>query len=97
MSGTRLQRLPTVNGTELHILAKKDWGSNLHSRVANVLDFRRHYGNEVAHPPGTINVAGVFKSMVNLLVVGRSVGYLLVAMNYVWEGGCHNKGRCPGN
>ena len=27
MPRSRLQRLPTVNGTELHILAKKDWGS----------------------------------------------------------------------
>jgi hypothetical protein len=27
MPRTRLQRLPTVSGTELHILAKKDWGS----------------------------------------------------------------------
>jgi hypothetical protein len=27
MPKTRLQRLPTVSGTELHILAKKDWGS----------------------------------------------------------------------
>ena len=27
MPRTRLQRLPTVSGMELHILAKKDWGS----------------------------------------------------------------------
>src|SRR5215471_11979231 len=29
MPRSRLQRLPTVSGTELHILAKKDWGSLL--------------------------------------------------------------------
>ena len=27
MPATRLQRLPRVSGTELHILAKRDWGA----------------------------------------------------------------------
>jgi hypothetical protein len=33
MARTRLQRLPTVKGTELHILAKKDWGSLIFTPV----------------------------------------------------------------
>ena len=33
MTRTRLQRLTAVNGTELHILAKKDWGSLIFTPV----------------------------------------------------------------
>jgi hypothetical protein len=33
MPRTRLQRLSTVNGTELHILAKEDWGSLIFTPV----------------------------------------------------------------
>ena len=33
MARTRLQRLPTVNGTELHILAKKDWSGLIFTPV----------------------------------------------------------------
>jgi hypothetical protein len=33
MARTRLQRLPTVNGTELQIVAKKDWGSLIFTPV----------------------------------------------------------------
>ncbi len=33
MPRTRLKQLPTVNGTELHILAKRDWGSLLFTPV----------------------------------------------------------------
>ena len=33
MSRTRLQQLPTVSGAELHILAKKDWGSLIFAPV----------------------------------------------------------------
>jgi len=40
MLRARLQQLPMVSGTELHILAKKDWSSLIFTpRMARVLDF----------------------------------------------------------
>jgi hypothetical protein len=93
MPRNRVQHLPTVSGVELHIFAKKDWGSLIFIPVW--LAFWT-FGGITAMKwvicPGSSTPRGLISLwfMVVFLVAGRTVGNLLMAVGRLWEGDNHN-------
>lgn len=81
MTQTRVQRLPVVNGVELHILAKRDWGSLIFVPVWLIFwTFGELTAMKwVIHPgPSTP------RAFISLWLVGWLLGEVLAIYSWLW-------------